>query len=249
MDRGSIAGLLLGFLALSLGHWMEGGHLQSLVQPASLLIVLGGTLGAVLLQSGWAAAIGGLALLKSAFQPQPAFFEALSQSIHTWSSTARVEGFLKLERFIGDNPDLFVAKGLRMVVDAVDVHEIRNILAIDINSHVRHQRALIKVWESAGGYAPTVGIMGAVLGLIRVMENLEDPASLGSGIAMAFIATLYGVGLANLVFLPIANKLKQQLAIEVLKREMLAEAFVSISKGENHLLIQERMSSHWHKGV
>jgi chemotaxis protein MotA len=237
MDRGSIAGLLLGFLALSLGHWMEGGHLQSLVQPASLLIVLGGTLGAVLLQSGWAAAIGGLALLKSAFQPQPAFFEALSQSIHTWSSTARVEGFLKLERFIGDNPDLFVAKGLRMVVDAVDVHEIRN------------QRALIKVWESAGGYAPTVGIMGAVLGLIRVMENLEDPASLGSGIAMAFIATLYGVGLANLVFLPIANKLKQQLAIEVLKREMLAEAFVSISKGENHLLIQERMSSHWHKGV
>jgi chemotaxis protein MotA len=249
MDRGSIVGLILGFLALCVGHWMEGGHLQSLIQPAALLIVLGGTLGAVLLQSGWTATRGGLLLLKSALQTQPAFFEALTQSIHTWSSTARIEGFLQLEKFIGDNQDLFVAKGLRLVVDAVDVHEIRNILAIDINSHVRQQRTLIKVWESAGGYAPTVGIMGAVLGLIRVMENLDDPASLGNGIALAFIATLYGVALANLVCLPIANKLKQQLAVEVLKREMLAEAFVSIAKGENHLLIQERMSSHWHKGA
>jgi chemotaxis protein MotA len=249
MDRGSISGLLLGLLAVGLGHWMEGGQLQSLLQPAAFVIVGGGTLGAVLLQNGWRSFIGGFRLLRLAFKPQPAFFGTLMASIQSWSATARVEGFLKLERFIGDNPDQFVSKGLRMVVDAVDANEIRGIMAIDIQSHVRHQRSLIKVWESAGGYAPTIGIIGAVLGLIRVMENLEDPASLGSGIAMAFIATLYGVGLANLVFLPIANKLKQHLSLEILKREMLAEAFVSIAKGESHLLIRERMSSHWHKGV
>lgn len=222
--------------------------MQSLVQPAALVIVLGGTLGAVLLQNGWRYVAGGALLLKSAFMPQPAFFETLMGSIQAWSSTAKMEGFLRLERFIGDNPDLFVSKGLRLVVDAVDAEQIRSILAIDIQSHVRDQRALIKVWDSAGGYAPTVGIIGAVLGLIRVMENLNDPSALGSGIAMAFVATLYGVGFANLIFLPIANKLKQQLAREVLKREMLAEAFVSIAKEENSLLIRERMSSHWHRG-
>lgn len=249
MDLGSVSGLLFGLAALAVGHWMEGGHIQSLLQPAALLIVFGGTLGAVLLQNGLHTTIAGVALLKPAFMPQPAFYNTLMASIQSWSSTARVDGFLKLERFIGGNPDQYVTKGLRMLVDAVPAEEVRSILNIDIQSHIRNQRILIKVWESAGGYAPTIGIMGAVLGLIRVMENLEDPASLGSGIAVAFIATLYGVGLANLVFLPIANKLKNQLSLEILKREMLAEAFVSIAKNENPLLIRERMSSHWHKGA
>ena len=132
-----------------------------------------------------------------------------------------------------------------MVVDGVAPGTILEILNIEISSYERDQRQAIKVWESAGGYAPTIGILGAVLGLIRVMENLADPTLLGSGIAVAFVATIYGVGLANLVCLPIANKIKQHVQIEILKREMLAEAFTSIGRGENLLLIRERMSSHW----
>ena len=132
-----------------------------------------------------------------------------------------------------------------MVVDGVALESMQEILEIDITSYERDQRHAIKVWEAAGGYAPTIGILGAVLGLIRVMENLADPALLGSGIAVAFVATIYGVGLANLVCLPIANKIKQHVQREILKREMLAQAFLSISRGENLQLIRERLSSHW----
>ncbi len=161
------------------------------------------------------------------------------------SLTARMEGFLKLERFIDTDPDPFIVKGLRLVVDGVAQDTMQEILEIDISSYERDQRHAIKVWEAAGGYAPTIGILGAVLGLIRVMENLADPTLLGSGIAVAFVATIYGVGLANLICLPIANKIKQHVQHEVLKREMLAQAFVSIGRGENLLLIRERLSSHW----
>jgi chemotaxis protein MotA len=187
-------------------------------------------------------------MLGNAFVPQADFYPALTATIIAWSTTARMEGFLKLERHINADPDPFIAKGLRLVVDGTDQQKIRDILDIDINSYEREQRLAIKVWEAAGGYAPTIGILGAVLGLIHVMENLTDPLSLGKGIAVAFVSTIYGVGLANLVFLPIANKLKRHLQIEILKREMLADAFLCIKQGENSNLIKERMGSYWHQG-
>ena len=207
--------------------------------------MLGGTLGAVMLQSGLQSLLRGLRMLSLAFTPASDFHAALLDTIQTWSMTARIEGFLQLERFIDAHPDPFIAKGLRMVVDGVDRDTMQEILNIEIYSYERDQRHAIKVWEAAGGYAPTIGILGAVLGLIRVMENLADPALLGSGIAVAFVATIYGVGLANLICLPIANKIKQHVQHEVLKREMLAQAFVSISRGESLQLIRERLSSHW----
>ncbi len=245
MDWGSLAGLLMALGAIVLGQWLEGGQLGSLFQPAALTVVVGGTVGSVLLQSGLPSLMRGLRMLGLAFTPASEFYPALLETIQTWSATARIEGFLQLERFIDAHPDPFIAKGLRLVVDGVDRDAMQDILNIDISSYERDQYQAIKVWEAAGGYAPTIGILGAVLGLIRVMENLADPALLGSGIAVAFVATIYGVGLANLICLPIANKIKQHVRNEVLKREMLAQAFVSISHGENLKLIRERLSSHW----
>lgn len=245
MDWGSLAGLVLALAAIVAGQWNEGGRLSALVQPSALLIVAGGTLGAVLLQSGLPTLLRGLRLARKAFTPQPNFYEALIASIRSWNQTARTDGFLQLERHISDQREPFVAKGLRLVVDGIDAQTARNILATDIDSYERWERQSIKVWEAAGGYAPTIGILGAVLGLMRVMDNLAQPALLGSGIAVAFVATVYGVGLANLVCLPIANKLKKQLALEVLKRSMVAEALICIAQGENTRIIEERMNSHW----
>lgn len=248
MDWGSLAGLVLALAAIAGGQWVEGGKLAALVQPAAMTIVLGGTLGAVLLQNGMGTLWRGLRLAGKAFAPQPPFYEALIASIQGWSKTARADGFLQLERYLTDQRDPFIAKGMRMLVDNVDAETLRSILETDIDSYERWERQSIRVWEAAGGYAPTIGILGAVLGLMRVMDNLGEPALLGSGIAVAFVATVYGVALANLVCLPIANKLKKQLALELLKRTMLADALVSISRGENSGVIQERMNSHWQQG-
>ncbi|PRD65332.1 flagellar motor protein [Malikia granosa] len=248
MDWGSLAGLVLALAAIAGGQWVEGGRLGALMQPAALVIVVGGTLGAVLLQNGMGTLWRGLRLAGKAFSPQPPFYEALIASIQGWSKTARADGFLQLERYLTDQRDPFIAKGIRMLVDNVDAETLRSILETDIDSYERWERQSIRVWEAAGGYAPTIGILGAVLGLMRVMDNLGEPALLGSGIAVAFVATVYGVGLANLVCLPIANKLKKQLALELLKRTMLADALVSIARGENSAVIQERMNSHWQHG-
>ncbi|MYZ52850.1 flagellar motor protein [Malikia spinosa] len=248
MDWGSLAGLVLALAAIAGGQWVEGGKLAALVQPAAMVIVLGGTLGAVLLQNGMGTLWRGLRLAGKAFAPQPPFYEALIASIQGWSKTARADGFLQLERYLTDQRDPFITKGMRMLVDNVDAETLRSILETDIDSYERWERQSIRVWEAAGGYAPTIGILGAVLGLMRVMDNLGEPALLGSGIAVAFVATVYGVALANLVCLPIANKLKKQLALELLKRTMLADALVSIARGENSGVIQERMNSHWQQG-
>lgn len=247
MDWGSLTGLILGLSAIIIGQWLDGGQLASLIQPAALVVVLIGTLSAVLLQNGLQNLIVGIKLLRRAFVPQNRFYPELIATIQTWQKTARVEGFLKLDRHINDHPDPFISKGLRLVVDGIEPDKIREILDIDINSYERDQRLAIKIWDAAGGYAPTMGILGAVLGLIHIMENLSDPELLGKGVAIAFVSTIYGVGLANLVFLPIANKLKQHLEIELLKREMLADAFLCIRHGENQILIKERMSSYWHQ--
>ena len=245
MDWGSLTGLLLALSAIALGQWFEGGQLGSLFQPAALIIVVGGTLGSVLLQSGLRNLLHGLRLLRLAFTPATNFYPALLDSVQTWALTARMEGCLQLEPLIHTQADPFAAKGLRLVVDGVGHDTMQQILNIDISSYERDQRQAIRVWEAAGGYAPTIGILGAVLGLIRVMENLADPTLLGNGIAVAFVATIYGVGLANLVCLPIANRIKQHVQREVLKRELLAEAFLGISNGEGLYLIRERMGSLW----
>jgi len=240
MDWGSLAGLILGVGGILVGQVMEGGHMRSLVQPAAFVIVMVGTLGAVLLQSGLIHFLRGLKMVPAAFAAQPDD-DVLSRNMALWSATARREGFLSLERYLTGESDPFIQQGLRMIIDGVDPMVMRELMNQDIAAYEAKEKLAVKVWESAGGYAPTIGILGAVLGLIHVMENLTDPSKLGSGIAVAFVATIYGVGLANLVFLPIGGRLKAMLNREVQKREMLADAFVGIANSENSRVIEERM--------
>lgn len=244
MDWGSLTGLALALAGILLGQVLEGGQLMSLVQPAAFIIVAAGTTGAVLLQSGMPSFMRGMRMARWVFSPPPDNSKALAREIGTWSATARREGLLSLERYMEAARDPFVAKGLRLIVDGVEPTKLRDILDVDISAFETEQRLAVKVWESAGGYSPTVGILGAVLGLIHVMENLSDPSRLGSGIAVAFVATIYGVGLANLIFLPIGNKLKAIVNQEVARREVLADVFSGIATGDNPRVIEERIGSY-----
>src|SRR3569833_2117214 len=183
-------------------------------------------------------------MLRWVFMTPPDDFHAVERDIATWSATARREGLLSLDHFIATARTPFLSKGLRLVVDGADAQKVRDILDRDISAYETRQRLAVKVWEAAGGYAPTVGILGAVLGLIHVMETLGDPGKLGGGIAVAFVATIYGVGLANLVFLPIASKLKAIIAEEVRRREMLSDLFCGSAAGENARVLEERLAAY-----
>ena len=245
MDWASLGGLLLALSGIVFGQILEGGHLDSLVQPAAFCIVFVGTAGAVLLQSGVANFTRGVRMLRWVITPPVREDGALVRNVSLWSATARREGLLHLERFVDGIKDRYMVKGMMLIVDGIDSYKIRDILDADIASYEKRERQAAKIWEAAGGYSPTIGILGAVLGLIHVMENLTDPTKLGSGIAVAFVATVYGVGLANLVFLPIANKLKSIIADEVHRREMLCDVFCSIANGDNPRVLEERIASYW----
>jgi chemotaxis protein MotA len=244
VDWASLAGLALALTGVASGRLLEGGHIGSLLQPAAFAVVVVGTCGAVLLQSGMPSFVRGLKMARWIFRPPPDDIDELALEIKTWSSVARRDGMLSLERYLELMSDPFIAKGLRMAIDGIDPKKIREILDVEISTYERRERQAVKIWEAAGGYAPTIGILGAVLGLIHVMENLSDPGKLGSGIAVAFVATLYGVGLANLVFLPIANKLKAIVHSQVARREMMADVFFSLACGDNVRLIEERMAAY-----
>ncbi len=244
MDWASVAGLALALAGILAGQLLEGGHIASLIQPAAAAVVVVGTCGAVLLQSGMPVFLRGVKMARWVFSPPVDNHSVASMDILAWSATARREGLLSLERVLPTVQDQFMATALRLMVDGMDPVKMREILDIEISSYERSERQAAKIWEAAGGYAPTIGILGAVLGLIHVMENLTDPGKLGSGIAVAFVATIYGVGLANLVFLPISNKLKTIIAREVARREMLAEVFSSIASGDNPRVVQERLTAY-----
>ena len=244
MDWASVVGIVLALAGLLLGHGMEGGKFASLVQPAAFAIVVVGTFGAVLLQNEARhlharrahAALGVLAR-RQAGAP------ALAREIAAWSSHARRDGLLSLEQYMQGTSDKFIQKGLRLVIDGIHPDKLRGILEIELTAYEFSQRQAAKIWESAAGYAPTIGILGAVLGLIHVMENLTDPSRLGSGIAVAFVSTVYGVGLANLFFYPIGNKLKGIVAETVTQYEILTEVFHDIASGDHSRVIEERVAS------
>jgi chemotaxis protein MotA len=244
VDRASLVGIILVLVGILSGQVLEGGHLSSLLQPAAFVIVVVSTIGAVLLQSRMPVFIRGIKMLKwIAFMPEDKSKKNVNEAL-VWSVVARREGFLSLERYITSSKDPFIEKGLKLVIDGIDPERLKEILDVDISFYEMEQRQAIKIWDAAGGYSPTIGILGAVLGLIHVMENLTDPSKLGSGIAVAFVATIYGVGLANLFFLPVANKLKEIVGREVVRREMLADIFFSIAQGDSPRIVEERLSNH-----
>lgn len=244
MDKISLAGLAIGFIAIVGGQILEGGHVSSLVQPTALMIVLGGTLGAVLLQSPYPVFRRGMQMVKWVWVPPVIEQKQLLDQIMNWSQVARREGLLQLENQIARIKDPFTKKGLQLLVDGADPEHIRELLEVEINTFEDEWRQSAKIWDSAGGYSPTIGILGAVMGLIHVMENLSDPTKLGSGIAVAFVATIYGVGLANLVYLPIAGKLKYYIMRMVASREMLIDGLVGIAVGDNPRIIESRLKGY-----
>lgn len=244
MDKISLAGLVIGLVAIIGGQILEGGHVGSLVQPTALLIVCGGTLGAVLLQSPWHVFKRGIVMAKWVWMPPVIEQKRLIDQVLNWSQLSRREGLLALENYIPGIKDEFVKKGLQLLVDGADPERIRELLEVEINTFEDEWRQSAKIWESAGGYSPTIGILGAVMGLIHVMENLSDPTKLGSGIAVAFVATIYGVGFANLIYLPIAGKLKYYIMRMVASREMLIDGLVGIAVGDNPRIIEGRLKGY-----
>lgn len=244
MDWASVIGLVLVFVGILVGQLLEGGRLSSLLQPAAFVIVVVSTMGAVLLQSRMPVFIRGIKMLRWIVSMPEDTSRKTVQDALIWSVVARREGFLSLERYMEASKDPFIGKGLRLVIDGIDPDRLKDILDVDISFYEMEQRQAIKIWDAAGGYSPTIGILGAVLGLIHVMENLSDPSKLGSGIAVAFVATIYGVGLANLFFLPVSNKLKEVVSREVTRREMLADIFYSIAQGDSPRVVEERLSNH-----
>ena len=241
MDKISIAGLAIGAIAILGGQVLEGGHIGSLVQPTALLIVLGGTLGAVLLQSPFHVFKRGIQMAKWIWIPPVIEQKRLVDQIMNWSQISRREGLLSLENYIPQIKDPFTRKGLQLLVDGADPERIRELLEVEITTFEDEWKQSAKIWDAAGGYSPTIGILGAVMGLIHVMENLSDPTKLGGGIAVAFVATIYGVGLANLIYLPIAGKLKYYISRMVSMREMLVDGLVGIAVGDNPRIIEGRL--------
>lgn len=241
IDFNSVAGILLALTGIIAGQLLEGGHVGSLMQVTAFVIVFGGTLGAVLVQSPVKVFIGGMKMSVWVFVsplPPP---QLLVRQILDWSYISRKEGLLALEPYASGVDDALAQRGLLLLVDGTGPEKLREAMEVEIEAFEQYQRQAARIWEAAGGYAPTIGILGAVLGLIHVMENLSDPTRLGSGIAVAFVATVYGVGLANLVFLPIASKLKAIIAQHVVMREILVDGLVAIANGENPRLIEARL--------
>jgi chemotaxis protein MotA len=245
MDKISLVGLLMGLLAIVLGQVLEGGHIGSLVQPTAFFIVIGGTLGAVMLQSPWPTFLLGTRMARWVVYPPPVLPQRLIEQIVRWSHIARKEGLLALEGQIPSLSDPFARRGLQLLVDGAEPDRLREVLEVEINAYEAQMKLAARIWESAGGYAPTIGILGAVMGLIHVMENLSDPAKLGSGIAVAFVATIYGVGSANLIFLPVAKKLMASIQRLVTVREMFVDGLVGIANGDNPRIIESRLQGYF----
>jgi len=243
MDRLSVAGILIALFAIYFGFMLDGGSIMSLFELPAFIIVFGGTLGAVMLQSSNVQFFHALSLLKWVFYPPQYDIESGIRKIVLWAEKARESGYLVLEDVALDEYDPYINKGLNLLADGVEPEKFQLSLELDLEIYREHNLRSANVYESMGGYSPTIGILGAVLGLIHAMTNLTEPDLLGQGIATAFIATIYGVGFANLIYLPIANKIKAIIHQQTLYREMIAEGLVSISHGDNPHSIENKLSA------
>jgi chemotaxis protein MotA len=244
MDILSIIGILLALTAIVGGNLLEGGHTAQLFQLTAFLIVVGGTMGAVMLQTSFPIFWRAMGMLRWVFVTPQVNIEATIEKLVLWSQLSRREGLLALEDASDEEQDLFSRKGLQLLVDGNEPETIRSVLETEIAVLEEHEMQAAKVYEAMGGYSPTIGILGAVMGLIHVMNNLADPSKLGSGIATAFVATIYGVGLANLLLLPIAGKLKAVIKRQLMEYEMLMDGIVSIAEGENPRNIESKLQSY-----
>lgn len=242
MDKSSIGGVLLAVAGIVAGLLMEGGHIGQILQPTAALIVIGGTMGAVLLQYPIhivAAAFRNMARVFAAPRKQD---EELIGQLIGFANKARRNGVVSLDADLASIHDPFLRQAVMLAVDGTEPNDLRKIMQVTLNSITEGEERLPSVFESAGGFSPTIGILGAVLGLIQVMQHLDDIGEVGRGIAVAFVATIYGVGIANLFFLPMAGKMRLRVRSEYQRREMMLEAVISILEGMNPRMLQVKLS-------
>jgi len=241
IDIASIVGVPFALILILLGQWVEGGTVLSLLQPTAAMIVFGGTFGAVMLSFSRNDILRAVRALRTVFLWDG---EPPSKTIDTvlaYAIRARQAGILSLDSDLATIQDPFLEKAIRQLVDATSPQTLRDMLEVETRGREEYDEIPAKVFEAAGGYAPTVGILGAVIGLIQVMQHLSDPARLGQGIAVAFVATIYGVGAANLFFLPAATKLRMKARHEARRRELMLEGVLAIQEGLFVRVIEEKL--------
>lgn len=243
MDLTSIVGILAGIAALVGGFFWEGGRITGLLQWNAALIVIGGTVAAVMISFPARTLRGIPAALGMAFRRSPDRLEELVEEMVEMATLSRRNGMLALEPRADSHPDPFTSEGLRLIVDGTDPEQVRQILEFEMDSEEQKHESGAKLFEAAGGYAPTMGIIGTVMGLIRVLGNLTDPSHLGPSIAVAFTATLYGVASANLLFLPIASKIRARGQLRVQEMEMLLIGILSVQNGDHPNLVRKKLST------
>ena len=234
----------MAFGAVFGGAALEGVHISALIQPTAALIVLGGTFGATFVCFPLPTIINALKGVKVAFLPAKVDHEQVVKDIINYATKARRNGLISLEQEAQSARDPFIKKGISLVVDGIDPQKLRETLEADIMAYEDHTKHTIEFYEAAGGFSPTIGIIGAVLGLIHVMGNLSDTSKLGGGIAVAFVATIYGLIIANVICLPIGTKLKIRMKEEMLRRIMILEGLIAIQNGENPHFIEQKLMAY-----
>jgi chemotaxis protein MotA len=244
MDKLTLLGLIVGLAGIMTGQVLDGGSVSMLFQGTAFLIVFGGTVGALMVQCPTKVFVTAIRMGGWVFVEPKMNGRFLIDELVGWSLVARRDGFLALENRLDEIEDPFLRKGLQLLVDGTPPEKIREVMEVDIHRWEQLRWQSARVWEAAGGYSPTIGIIGAVLGLMHVMQNLAEPSKLGAGIAVAFVATIYGVAFANLFFLPVANKLKAIIMRQSDIHEMIVDGLAAIAGGENPRLINLKLQGY-----
>ena len=244
MDKGSIGGVFLAVAGIVAGLLIEGGNLGQILQPTAALIVFGGTMGAVLLQFPLPTVVAAFRALAHVFSAPVKHNDQLAKLLVAFANKARRNGVVSLDSDLQTIQDPFLKQALMLAVDGTEPSELRNIMRVSLDSTTDSEEQLPMVFESAGGFSPTIGILGAVLGLIQVMQHLDNITEVGHGIAVAFVATIYGVGIANLFFLPFAGKMRLRMHAEHMRREMMLEGVVSILEGMNPRMLEVKLAGY-----
>ena len=246
IDIATVGGIVLAMGAIVGGLLLEKGSILDIAQYTAAIIVLGGTAGAVMVSTPMKVLKGAIARLGSVFSEKAIDPEDVIQELIDYAGKARKNGLVSLEQVVGRISDPFLKKGLALAVDGTDLQELRRIMELEMALAEHHAESEVKVFESAGGYAPTIGIIGAVMGLIQVMKNLVNIDEVGHGIAVAFVATVYGVALANIFLLPAATKIKSRVQHEGHMREMMLEGTIGIAEGLNPRLLESKLEAFVH---
>jgi len=243
MDISSLVGTLLALAGIVAGLLLEGGHIGQILQPTAAMIVFGGTIGAVMLQYPLGVVIAAVKRLARAFFHREAEAEITIQQLITFANKARRSGIVSLDQDLASVEDPFLRQAVMLAVDGTEPAELRKIMELQIENHFELEEKIPAVFESAGGFSPTIGIIGAVMGLIQVMQRLDHMDEVGRGIAVAFVATIYGVGAANVFFLPVAGKLRLRIREEQVLKQMALEGVISILEGMNPRMIEVKLES------